>query len=79
MAKFKWQREQLDPRAGLIVTNIGKAPEYVARFYNDRDTARGVNQGRQEQGPMTDGSQAILSGRQLAERFAFDSKTGENG
>ena len=39
VAKVEWQRGELFPRVGFIVTNMTAGPEGVVQFYNGRGTA----------------------------------------
>ena len=39
VAKVEWHRDELFPRIGFIVTNLGRGAARVTRFYNGRGTA----------------------------------------
>jgi Transposase DDE domain group 1 len=39
VAKVEWHQGELYPRAGVIVTNLARRPEWVVKFCNGRGTA----------------------------------------
>ena len=39
IAKVEWHPGEFFPRVGFIVTNLPMEPDWVVRFYNQRDTA----------------------------------------